>query len=150
MISTAYGKDHALWDQIVKKELEAKKRFEFMTGETVAKKFFNGTNAFNVDKNLATMASTMHPQDYSRTPQPKNSGKSGSARYNSMSHTKADVLSKALSDVISEKRSNVGSAKRGSSSTVSKSYVVMQHPLMASAVNARTFRDVDSQADRYR
>ena len=68
MISTAYGKDHALWDQIVKKETETKKRFEYMTGETVAKKFFNGTNAFNVNKNLTTMASMMHPHDYSRTP----------------------------------------------------------------------------------
>lgn len=55
MISTAYGKDHALWDQIVKKELEAKKRFEYMTGETQAKKFFNGTNTNNVNKNLKTM-----------------------------------------------------------------------------------------------
>ena len=132
----------------MRKEVETKKRFEYMTGETAAKKFFNGTNAFNVDKNLTTMASQMH-QDHSRTPQPKNLGKSGSARYNS-TNSKADVLSKALSDVISEKRSNVDSAKRGTSSTVSKSYVVMQHPLMASAVNARTYRDVDSQADRYR
>ena len=52
MISTAYGKDHALWDQIVRKETDAKKRFEYMTGETVAKKFFNGTNTANVNKNL--------------------------------------------------------------------------------------------------
>ena len=57
MIGTAYSKDHTLWDQIVRKETEAKKRFEYMTGETVAKKFFNGTNTFNVDKNLQTVAS---------------------------------------------------------------------------------------------
>ena len=147
MISTAYGKDHALWDQIVRKETEAKKRFEFMTGQTTATKFFNGTNVSNVDKNLMTMASMIHSGDYSRTPQPKQlSSKHGSARYNSqLQGNKADVLSKALSDVISEKRS-----QRGSSSTVSKSYVVVQHPLMATTMNAKSFRDVDSQADRYR
>ena len=42
MINTAMSKDHALWDQIVRKEVDAKKRFEFMTGETQAKKFYSG------------------------------------------------------------------------------------------------------------
>ena len=54
MIATAYGKDHALWDQIVRKEMDVKKRFEFLTGETTAKKFYNGTNKQNVDKRLNT------------------------------------------------------------------------------------------------
>ena len=52
MIGTAYSKDHYLWDQIVKKEADAKKRFEYLTGQTTATKFFNGTNRQNVDRNL--------------------------------------------------------------------------------------------------
>lgn len=44
MINTSLSKDHALWDQVVRKEAIAKQRFEFMTGETTATKFFNGTN----------------------------------------------------------------------------------------------------------
>lgn len=69
MISTAYGKDHALWDQIVKKETEAKKRFEYMTGETTASKFFNGTNQGNVDKKLQTISSQFQRVvDNNRTP----------------------------------------------------------------------------------
>lgn len=52
MIGTAYSKDHYLWDQIVKKEAVAKKRFEYLTGQTTAKKFFNGTNTGNVDRRL--------------------------------------------------------------------------------------------------
>ena len=52
MINTVQAKDHCLWDQIVKKELAAKRRYEFLTGETVAKKFFNGQNKTNVDVNL--------------------------------------------------------------------------------------------------
>ncbi len=43
MINTNLAGNHALWDQVVRKETEAKKRFEFLTGETSAKKFFNGT-----------------------------------------------------------------------------------------------------------
>ena len=122
-----------------------------MTGETVAKKFFNGTNSMNVDKNLKTMASRGSAMNaFGGTPQPtKNLGKSGSnARYNSSN--KADALSRALSDVISEKQSIANfSSKRGSSTVCSRSYVA-QHPLMSSTLNAKTFRDVDSQADRYR
>lgn len=49
MIGTGYHKEHALWDQIVRKEMDAKKRFEFLTGETTAKKFFNGTLKSSVD-----------------------------------------------------------------------------------------------------
>ena len=54
MINTGYAKEHALWDQILRKEVDAKKRFEFLTGETQAKKFFSGTNRTNVDKGLDT------------------------------------------------------------------------------------------------
>ena len=54
MINTVQAGDHRLWDQIVRKEQEAKKRFEFLTGETVARKFYNGSNLDNVDKNLQT------------------------------------------------------------------------------------------------
>ena len=46
--------DHALWDQIVKKEAATKQRFEYLTGQTQAKKFYNGQNAQNVDKTLVT------------------------------------------------------------------------------------------------
>ena len=55
MINTAYGKDHALWDQIVRKESEAKKRFESKTGETAARGFFSGANKRNVDRGLLTL-----------------------------------------------------------------------------------------------
>ena len=48
------SKDHRLWDQIVKKEAIQKARFEYLTGETTAKKFFNGTNSTNVDTNMLT------------------------------------------------------------------------------------------------
>lgn len=54
MIGTGYSKEHALWDQYVRKEVDAKKRFEFMTGETTAKKFYNGTLRNSVDKRLTT------------------------------------------------------------------------------------------------
>jgi hypothetical protein len=54
MINTATSKDHALWDQIVRKEADQKARFEYLTGETVARKFFNGNNSFNVEKKITT------------------------------------------------------------------------------------------------
>lgn len=46
--------DHALWDQIVRKEAETKKRFEYLTGQTQAKKFYNGQGEKNVDHTLVT------------------------------------------------------------------------------------------------
>lgn len=46
--------DHALWNQIVEKEARTKQRFEYLTGQTQAKKFFNGQNTDNVDKTLVT------------------------------------------------------------------------------------------------
>lgn len=54
MIGTAFSKDHALWGQIVNKESETRKRFEYLTGETQAKKFFNGTMKTGVDAKLET------------------------------------------------------------------------------------------------
>ena len=57
MIKTAMSKDHALWDQIVRKEAEQKARFEYLTGETVARKFFNGTNWIT----LAVVTTTFLP-----------------------------------------------------------------------------------------
>ena len=62
--------------------------------------------------------------------------------------SKADILSNALGDIMSEKRSQV--SKRGSSS-VSRSYSNMpSRTLIKTAALAKTYRDVDSQADRYR
>lgn len=63
MINTGYNKEHALWDQIVKKEAETKKRFEFMTGETTAKRFFNGTLCNSVDNRLTTYAKSFSTLD---------------------------------------------------------------------------------------
>lgn len=50
-----YHKDHALWDQIVRKESETKHRFEILTGETSAKKFYNGQNHRNVSQRIVTL-----------------------------------------------------------------------------------------------
>ena len=49
MMNAMLAQDHALWDQIVKKEAVTKKRFEFLTGETTAKNFFSGVNKNDVD-----------------------------------------------------------------------------------------------------
>jgi len=56
MIKTTYGKEHALWDQIVRKETDARKRFEYLTGETAAKKFYNGQLCNSVDRKLQTFS----------------------------------------------------------------------------------------------
>ena len=56
MINTSYGNEHALWDQVVRKENGAKQHFEFLTGETDAKKFYNGQNTKNVDDRLNTFS----------------------------------------------------------------------------------------------
>ena len=61
-------------------------------------------------------------------------------RYSSVS--KAEVLSRALSKVLSEKRS---SQNRPASSSVSR----LQKPAVVNAT-VRNWRDVDSQANRYR
>ena len=61
MINTVLATNHTLWDQIVKKELEAKKRFEYLTGESVERKFYSKQNednvkkSLNVDKNAAVL-----------------------------------------------------------------------------------------------
>lgn len=52
MINTTYAKDHVLWDHIVRKENEAKRRWEFLTGDTSAKKFYSGALEGNVDRHL--------------------------------------------------------------------------------------------------
>lgn len=44
MFNTMMQGDHRLWDQIVRKESDAKKRFEYLTGHTQAARFFNGVN----------------------------------------------------------------------------------------------------------
>ena len=54
MIHTVQANDHRLWDQIVKKEIGSKRRFEYLTGETVAKQFYSGTNYDNVEQGLQT------------------------------------------------------------------------------------------------
>ena len=54
MIGTGYHKEHALWDQIVRKESDTRKRFEFLTGQTQAKKFFQGTLRNSVDNRMTT------------------------------------------------------------------------------------------------
>ena len=56
MINTSLGNEHALWDQIVRKETVTKKHFEYLTGETDARKFFNGSNLQNVDTHLKTFS----------------------------------------------------------------------------------------------
>ena len=61
MINTVLATNHTLWDQIVKKEQEAKKRFEYLTGESVERKFYSQQNednvkkSLNVDKNAAVL-----------------------------------------------------------------------------------------------
>ena len=54
MINTSQSNEHALWNQVVRRENEAKRRFEFLTGETQAKKFYNGQNVTNVENKLST------------------------------------------------------------------------------------------------
>ena len=44
----------------MRKETEAKKRFEYMTGETTATRFFNGKNRMNVSKGLNTFDKMMY------------------------------------------------------------------------------------------
>ena len=44
----------------MRKETEAKKRFEYMTGETTATRFFNGTNSMNVNRGLNTFDKMMY------------------------------------------------------------------------------------------
>ena len=138
--------DHRLWDQIVKKEAIQKARFEYLTGETSAKKFFNGTNSTNVDTNMLTFdkersmrvnrtsKGTTKPTLGTRSSQTSLQSQSkGGSRYN----TKGDVLSKALEQVLSEKAKS-----RRSSSTIPKPYI--PKPFANSTNNAKTFRDVDS------
>ena len=64
-------------------------------------------------------------------------------RYSSAS--KADVLSRALENVLVDKGQK--SSRRGSS-TMTQS--VQPKPFLNSTVHAKTIRDIDSQADRYR
>lgn len=161
MISTATAGNHALWDQVVRKEADAKRRFEFITGDTQAKKFFSGSLKNSVEGKLQTYGNlrTIQPELYQsafhktpnanasksrmaplnkRASQKSMEGLDKRSRYSSAS--KADALSQALQNVLSDKRTQV-SSKRGSS-TVSKSMKPM--PFMNSTANARTVRDIDS------
>ena len=123
MINTSLGNEHALWDQIIRKENVAKQRFEYLTGETQAKKFYNGQNANNVDNKLDTYdkfrASKGLPPhrnglSATRTLNAKRPSQTNVDRYSSAS--KADALSRALEEVI-ERRS------KKASSSVSRSVV---------------------------
>lgn len=121
MIGTAYANDHTLWGQIVKKENDVKARYEYLTGETSAKKFYNGSNSVNVDSKLQTFSKERMPAHMKALAATMNSAgkplnkrssqsslgggvtsKSG-GRYSTAS--KGDVLSHALEQVLSEKRS---------------------------------------------
>lgn len=59
MIRTVQDRDHRLWAKLVRREVDAKRRFEFLTGQTDASKFFNGQNQRNVQKGLKTFQSTL-------------------------------------------------------------------------------------------
>jgi len=54
--------------------------------------------------------------------------------------------------MVGGERNGVGSGKRGSSSTVSHSLGNMEllRSLNKTTMNAKNYKDVDSQADRYR
>ena len=54
MIKTNLARDHALWNQITRKENTTRQQFEFMTGQTQADRFFSGNNKPFVDNNLKT------------------------------------------------------------------------------------------------
>lgn len=54
MINTVQANNHNLWNQIVKKETEVRRNYEYLTGDTLAKKFYNGSNATNVELGLKT------------------------------------------------------------------------------------------------
>lgn len=146
MLNTVQAVNHRLWDQIVKKELDAKKRFEYLTGETNAKQFYSNQNKDNVEKNMTINAnasiltqggfasSKINP--VSRSVQGSPAASSKHNRYNSTS--RADKQSATLDDGRSDQ---YRSTKRGSS-TVSRS--VAPHPFVNSSKNAVTFRDIDS------
>ena len=75
MIRTLYTKDHVLWDKIVRKENEAKRRWEYLTGDTSAKKFYNGVLESRVDERLETYDKAFmkemgfkHPDDKKESP----------------------------------------------------------------------------------
>ena len=71
-----------------------------------------------------------------------------SGRYNSTS--KMDALSRALEEVISDKHGRKSTTGAPSIySSVSRAPTKAQ-PLMNSTLHAKSFRDVDSQADRFR
>ena len=53
-MKTTGAREHELWNQITNKEIKAKKRFEFITGETQADKYFGGDNKPFVDSLLKT------------------------------------------------------------------------------------------------
>ena len=135
MIKTATGREHALWSQIVNKESDTRRRFEYMTGETTAKKFFQGQNAPNVERNLDTYKQFLNTRR-STTTDPVFANPNGikgvqasagvlerlerqsnaGGRYNS-STQKAEQLSCALESVVQDRKSQ---RARGMSSTVSR------------------------------
>ena len=61
MIGTVYTNNHRLWGQICQKEIDSKARYEYLTGETSAKKFFSGSNSVNVDSKLQTFSKERMP-----------------------------------------------------------------------------------------
>ena len=129
----------------MRKETDTKKRFEFMTGETDERKFYNGKNLKNIDAKLNTFSKSkgaLSPQrnvgkqiavggsrserkTYSKTIQgrkeePEIQMRNSNDRYSSVSKmSKADALSRALDKVLSDKRSSAGS-RRVVSSSVSR------------------------------
>lgn len=54
MIRTDFNRNHELWGQITQKENETKRRFEYITGQTQADRFFGGQNKPYVDSMLDT------------------------------------------------------------------------------------------------
>ena len=52
MITTSRAREHDLWNQIVTKEINVKKRFESVTGETIADRYFGGQNKPYVESML--------------------------------------------------------------------------------------------------
>lgn len=127
MIRTAYTNDHTLWNQIVSKENNTKARYEFLTGETSAKKFYNGTNVKNVDTKLNTFSKermTGYQKNANSAARPANKRTSKSTlalkeldRYSTAS--KGDILSRALEQVLVDKSSR----SRAGNSTASRTTV---------------------------
>ena len=105
MINTVQANNHNLWNQIVRKETEVRRNYEYLTGETLAKKFYNGSNATNVELGQNTYKSKFNQ------PQQSEMAKSilqeslapidadgKSVRYNSLSVQNRSTLENAASN----------------------------------------------------